>query len=104
MLNMEKISSEKACDLLLGPKGRNPGLWAKGSTPGVFRMAQELIEKPAHRASCHRCGNMRKNAVACTDCPYLFCGRCIDKMKEEHGPTVFENGCPVVSNIFIGFV
>lgn len=52
---------------------------------------------PDHRVSCHRCGNIRKRKVVCvvSDCPHIFCGRCCDKMKEEHGKSVFVNGCPV---------
>jgi hypothetical protein len=49
-----------------------------------------------HRASCHRCGNLRKKKTMCTRCPYVFCARCADKMIEEHGNDVFLNGCPVV--------
>jgi hypothetical protein len=49
-----------------------------------------------HRASCHRCGNLRKKKTMCSQCPYVFCARCTDKMIEEHGKDIFMNGCPVV--------
>ena len=50
-----------------------------------------------HRASCHRCGNLRKKKTMCSRCPYVFCARCTDKMIEEHGKDIFLNGCPVVA-------
>lgn len=55
----------------------------------------------AHRASCHRCGNLRKKKTLCSQCPYVFCSKCTEKMIEEHGSGIFQNGCPVVcvSNI-----
>uniref|UniRef100_A0AAV1VGB1 RING-type domain-containing protein n=1 Tax=Peronospora matthiolae TaxID=2874970 RepID=A0AAV1VGB1_9STRA len=52
-----------------------------------------------HRASCHRCGNLRKKNVWCPTCPHIFCARCADKMHEEHGDRVFENGCPVCKEL-----
>lgn len=54
-----------------------------------------------HRVSCHRCGNIRKRKVLCAReaCPHIFCGRCADKMKEEHGETVFDTGCPVCQDL-----
>ncbi|CAI5717141.1 unnamed protein product [Hyaloperonospora brassicae] len=52
-----------------------------------------------HRASCHRCGNLRKKNVWCSICPHIFCARCADKMHEEHGDRVFENGCPVCKEL-----
>ena len=94
--SIQRLSSQVATDLLLGSKGRNPHMWATRTAPGTFRQAQELLEKPLHRISCHRCGNIRKRSTACTECPYVYCGRCIDKMVEEHGKDVFQNGCPVV--------
>ncbi|RHY73030.1 hypothetical protein DYB30_004180 [Aphanomyces astaci] len=39
-----------------------------------------------HRASCHRCGNLRKKNVRCLGCA--------EKMVEEHGPQTFIGGCP----------
>ncbi|TYZ60359.1 hypothetical protein PybrP1_011210 [[Pythium] brassicae (nom. inval.)] len=48
-----------------------------------------------HRASCHRCGNLRKKNVRCPQCPHIFCQKCAEKMLEEHGEHVFADGCPV---------
>lgn len=48
-----------------------------------------------HRASCHRCGNLRKKNVRCPQCPHIFCQKCAEKMVEEHGEAVFVDGCPV---------
>ncbi|KAF1329480.1 hypothetical protein FI667_g5775, partial [Globisporangium splendens] len=48
-----------------------------------------------HRASCHRCGNLRKKNVRCPQCPHIFCQKCAEKMLEEHGDTIFVDGCPV---------
>ena len=48
-----------------------------------------------HRATCHRCGNMRDYTFACTECPYVFCIKCVDKMEQEHGKSTFVKGCPV---------
>lgn len=56
---------------------------------------EEKLET-SHRASCHRCGNLRKNKTLCTRCPYVFCSKCTEKMIEEHGPGIFHDGCPVV--------
>lgn len=52
---------------------------------------------PEHRISCHRCGNIRKRRVLCpkSTCPHTFCGRCAEKLKEEHGSSIFMDGCPV---------
>mmetsp|Transcript_5147 Transcript_5147/g.7877 ORF Transcript_5147/g.7877 Transcript_5147/m.7877 type:complete len:571 (-) Transcript_5147:180-1892(-) len=52
---------------------------------------------PEHRVSCHRCGNIRKRKVICPrpSCPHIFCERCAEKMKDEHGDKVFVEGCPV---------
>ncbi|KDO35231.1 hypothetical protein SPRG_00076 [Saprolegnia parasitica CBS 223.65] len=48
-----------------------------------------------HRASCHRCGNLRKKNVRCLTCPHIFCQKCAEKMVEEHGAQTFIGGCPV---------
>lgn len=48
-----------------------------------------------HRASCHRCGNLRKKNVRCPTCPHIFCQKCAEKMVEEHGEEIFSGGCPV---------
>jgi hypothetical protein len=54
-----------------------------------------------HRVSCHRCGNIRKRKLLCPrqSCPHIFCGRCADKMIEEHGEEVFAGGCPVCQEL-----
>jgi hypothetical protein len=54
-----------------------------------------------HRVSCHRCGNIRKRKLLCPrqSCPHIFCGRCADKMLEEHGEEVFADGCPVCQEL-----
>jgi hypothetical protein len=52
-----------------------------------------------HRASCHRCGNLRKKNVRCPVCPHIFCAKCAEKMIEEHGDHIFENGCPVCKEL-----
>ena len=52
-----------------------------------------------HRTTCHRCGNIRKDAYACTECPYIFCVKCVEKMKQEHGKSTFMKGCPVCKNL-----
>jgi hypothetical protein len=56
---------------------------------------------PEHRVSCHRCGNIRKRKLLCPrqSCPHIFCGRCADKMVEEHGEEVFADGCPVCQEL-----
>jgi hypothetical protein len=53
-------------------------------------------QEQLHRASCHRCGNLRKNKKLCNRCPYMFCARCAEKMIDEHGAAIFDDGCPVV--------
>ena len=40
---------------------------------------------PSHRASCHRCGNLRRKILICPRCPHVFCLKCSEKMFEEHG-------------------
>ncbi len=62
---------------------------------------------PSHRTSCHRCGNVRKKKTLCRKCPHVFCARCTEKMFDEHGKDIFDDGCPVVRyllpNSFISF-
>ena len=48
-----------------------------------------------HRSTCHRCGNVRKDSLNCSQCPYNYCGRCADKLTLEHGLAAFTDGCPV---------
>lgn len=50
-----------------------------------------------HRSTCHRCGNIRKLAYECTECPHVFCKGCFVKMEGEYGTDCFVYGCPVVS-------
>ncbi|KAK1940586.1 Lysine-specific demethylase 7B [Phytophthora citrophthora] len=52
-----------------------------------------------HRASCHRCGNLRKKNIRCPVCPHIFCAKCAEKMIDEHGERIFENGCPVCKEL-----
>lgn len=52
-----------------------------------------------HRASCHRCGNLRKTTVQCPVCPHIFCAKCAEKMREEHGSQIFQQGCPVCKEV-----
>ena len=63
--------------------------------------APKKPQSPEHRISCHRCGNIRKRRILCTrsTCPHTFCGRCAEKMKEEHGLDVFVGGCPVCKEL-----
>lgn len=49
-----------------------------------------------HRTSCHRCGNIRKKKLCCEECPMVYCAKCCEKMKDEHGEDVFTRGCPMV--------
>jgi len=58
------------------------------------------VEGPrTHRASCHRCGNLRRKILVCPRCPHVFCLKCGEKMFEEHGLTTFERGCVVCKEI-----
>lgn len=63
-----------------------------------LKSVKGTVDEPdEHRTSCHRCGNLRKKKTLCKECPYVFCSKCTEKMKIEHGRNVFEKGCPVVS-------
>ena len=53
------------------------------------------VRDASHRASCHRCGNMRKRNVRCLTCPHIFCQRCAEKVIVEYGVRAFADGCPV---------
>ena len=57
------------------------------------------MQSHAHRSTCHRCGNVRKDSFYCTLCPYIFCTKCKNKMVTEHGEDAFEDGCPVCHHI-----
>ena len=51
------------------------------------------------RKTCHRCGNIRKNNIACNSCEQIFCKACSRKF-EQSSPTGFKfdensEGCPV---------
>ncbi|CEG45319.1 phd-finger protein [Plasmopara halstedii] len=59
----------------------------------------QYVDMLRHRASCHRCGNLRKNNVQCSVCPHIFCAKCAEKMIEEHGNQIFEIGCPVCKEL-----
>ena len=52
-----------------------------------------------HRASCHRCGNMRKRNVRCLTCPHIYCQRCAEKVIVEYGQRAFDDGCPVCRSL-----
>jgi len=52
------------------------------------------VKLKAHKSSCHRCGNVRKQIVLCPSCPNTFCKRCSERLREEHGDNVFIDGCP----------
>lgn len=63
------------------------------SSGSGFGANQDVLVR--HRASCHRCGNLRKKNVRCPQCPHIFCQKCAEKMVEEHGDGIFTDGCPV---------
>ena len=51
------------------------------------------------RKTCHRCGNIRKNNIACNSCEQIFCKACARKF-EQCSQTGFKfdelkDGCPV---------
>lgn len=54
-----------------------------------------------HRISCHRCGNIRKRKILCSNrsCPHIYCSRCADKMRAEYGTDAFKEGCPVCKEL-----
>lgn len=59
------------------------------------QVGKKVKSSSEHRASCHRCGNMRKTVLRCQVCPYIYCRPCTSKMIEEHGLDIFQGGCPV---------
>lgn len=59
----------------------------------------DCVPSTKHRASCHRCGNLRKKIKCCTNCPHVFCQKCAEKMINEHGANIFLGGCPVCKEV-----
>jgi hypothetical protein len=57
--------------------------------------APEPPPATGHRASCHRCGNMRKGILKCRRCPSTWCARCAERLAVEHGAEAFVGGCPL---------
>jgi len=72
---------------------------AEGPAPlGPLSAALAAPEPPpatGHRASCHRCGNMRKGILKCRRCPSTWCARCAERLAVEHGAEAFAGGCPL---------
>jgi len=75
------------------------GVKSNGSFDSTHLKEAEGSHIGRHRASCHRCGNMRRKNVLCTECPHIYCARCSAKLVIEFGPDIFDNGCPVVRAI-----
>lgn len=51
--------------------------------------------------TCHRCGNIRSENVACPteDCPIIYCKNCHLRAVQAYGPSSFVAGCPVCKNL-----
>lgn len=62
-----------------------------------FSAVAMLSPATSHRASCHRCGNMRKSTLGCKSCPSTWCARCAERLVMEYGVTLFDISCPVCS-------
>jgi hypothetical protein len=77
---------------------------SENNAQGSVSMSASAKRKNGHRASCHRCGNLRSKPLQCSMCPYVFCHACVKKMKEAHGADVFAGGCPVVSKVNSDFL
>ena len=77
-------------------KNKKPAL-----APGqhVDKVGMPIEGPPKHRASCHRCGNLRRKILVCPRCPHVFCLKCGEKMFEEHGATTFVGGCVVCKEV-----
>ena len=75
-----------------GAKKKFAGARAKGGRKVQKRMT-------TRRVSCHRCGNKRTKNTVCDECPHIYCQRCSEKMIVEHGPEVFQGGCPVCKEL-----
>jgi len=67
---------------------------ASASGPNLAREVEG-----GHRASCHRCGNLRRRNVLCDNCPHIYCQRCAEKVLIEYGPGVLVGGCPVCKGL-----
>ena len=52
-----------------------------------------------HRASCHRCGNMRKSTIGCRRCPATWCARCAERLIMEYGEDCLTSTCPLCANL-----
>ncbi|KAJ0408553.1 hypothetical protein ATCC90586_009574 [Pythium insidiosum] len=80
-----------------GQPAASSGNLIHGAVPFVDvsnNLGSYIDPQSRHRASCHRCGNLRKKNVRCPNCPHIFCQKCAEKMVEEHGDNVFVDGCP----------
>ena len=71
-----------------GRRGGGGGKKGKASDKIKATVGGEKTGGIVHRASCHRCGNMRKKNVFCPRCPHIFCQKCSEKMVDEHGKKV----------------
>ena len=58
--------------------GRSGGAY-DGGTTGGGAISLEMTQA-GHRASCHRCGNLRKKNILCVNCPHIYCARCSEKV------------------------
>lgn len=52
-----------------------------------------------HCVTCHRCGNVRKLNIECSNCPQVFCIKCFERLISEDGQNAFQNGCIVCKAI-----
>jgi hypothetical protein len=78
------------------------GTGSHGNGGGMGQSGGPNLQREAdggHRASCHRCGNLRKRNVKCSSCPHIYCQRCAEKMVLEFGEKIFDGGCPVCKGI-----
>eukprot|EP01041_Mallomonas_annulata_P008057 gene8057-16515_t len=98
--------SDSSLSLNKSKKGRRQDILHehRQRTNGIITNAQNGTEEGdgapvQHRASCHRCGNIRRNNIFCSHCPYIYCARCSYKMIEEYGQDIFVDGCPVCKQL-----
>ena len=95
-------SDDEFVDDDTGPTSRQRGSTGRRSGPSAARGAStsarglttgggsiSLDASGGHRASCHRCGNLRKRNVLCRACPHIYCQRCAEKIVIEYGPHIF---------------